>query len=759
MALINRVAAACHRLASKGWRQLLAKHGLDITKSDLAAELARPLTIDRTAPGFQDFCPAGTRGIEPGSLAASLLYHAFASPDVHPEGQLAAAADVYPTLAELDAVENYVYGLRPFDLVRDREVVVVVVAYQYRPAASSAHGYHADVAFSRTGVARVGTAPAAWDGARRSFRADPPGTNGIAVSPARYAAFLAEVKRPVAADPIMGRRDQDDRLRYFCFPVHKLFDGRDCVAGANISVTFREFHRNDKLRRVHKAGGVKVARGFDVDKPPFVRDSSNGGDLVTLREVGASVLVVPRHHATLVRTVKQKNTVTGKAEIVRFRVPPSRTHKRFASSLLIEAAADARRAPEYVNIRHRVVPKGSGQTIEDLQDRAPADFDFDNVVLKLGGYDAAHFVDDSCDGALVAVVKGLASSTKTLAAYSLVTAPDFFPLSDQFEITNWVRHDYQTNQEQFAQGAPWPLCEGRRAANLELPRPDAPQRKAFDRKDLTMTAVVGPAPRSLLAHAPERIKRFASFLPDAASNVFAPGWDISLGTDGRDVYYAAYGLGSPFPEDAKLCAALNSYWPAVAPDASRTFRYQSSPTAQPLLDGELGYHPDHPKVQAGLASSRGWDGEFGPFLETVDGEVYVNFASLNRSDYVSNTLRNQITVRLTASIDSAEMISRMEALKGCIAALPPGSDRVNRTRLWLVGAERVEDWKDVATRAHSTMVGKGYAYLFVLVDGEDELPGKTVTRLRIRVKTTFDCQVSDRGVVWREGAGPWHGSS
>src|SRR5262245_14410674 len=189
--------------------------------------------------------------------------------------------------------------------------------------------------------------------------------------------------------------------------------------------------------------------------------------------------------------------------------------------------------------------------------------------------------------------------------------------------------------------------------------------------------------------------RFASFLPDAAANVFAPGWNISLGTDGRDVYYAAYGLGSPFPEDAKLCAALNSFWPAVAPDASRTFGYQDdgSPTAIPLMDGELGYHPDHPRARAGeVASHRGRDGEYGPFLESVDGAEFVNFASIVRSDYVSNSLGKKLGVRLTAGIDSAELIRRMTVLRRALAALPPAGDRVNNTNLWLVTAEAVPGW-------------------------------------------------------------------
>src|SRR5262249_53523495 len=160
-----------------------------------------------------------------------------------------------------------------------------------------------------------------------------------------------------------------------------------------------------------------------------------------------------------------------------------------------------------------------------------------------------------------------------------------------------------------AQGAPWPLCEGRRPANLELPRPGALSKKAFDRNDETVVAIVGSRPLSVPEKAPARRKRFPSFLPDAASNEFEPGWDVSLANDGNGYFYAAFGLGSPFLEDAKLCAALNSFWPAVAPDASRTFNMgqkftYESPTAIPLMDNELGYHPDHRLVKAGRVQTK-----------------------------------------------------------------------------------------------------------------------------------------------------------
>jgi hypothetical protein len=225
----------------------------------------------------------------------------------------------------------------------------------------------------------------------------------------------------------MGRRAPNDKLRTFFFPVHKLFPGKNCIAGATIKLAFQEYHRNDKLQRVHKSGGIKAIKGFDLDEPPFVRDSQKSRDLVTLRKEGASVLVVPQQFGVLVRTAKQMNTSTKKNEIARF-VVPKENGNRYETSYLIEAdPSGARKAPEYVNIRHRVVPKGAGFAIEDMQSLPDNEF---KDLLEVGKYEAAHFIDDTSDGAVTAVVDGLPGKPRNLAAYSLVTAPDFFPLSD-----------------------------------------------------------------------------------------------------------------------------------------------------------------------------------------------------------------------------------------------------------------------------------------------------------------------------------------
>ncbi|MBI1872369.1 MAG: hypothetical protein HYS05_00600, partial [Acidobacteria bacterium] len=111
--LIDHVTAACQRLAQAGWADLFSAHGLNILASDLAAELHRELPdLDRAQPGFEDFALEGRRGIEPGRPSCSLLFHAFASPEVTHLNSATGCRDLkeFPTAAEIEAVENYVYG-------------------------------------------------------------------------------------------------------------------------------------------------------------------------------------------------------------------------------------------------------------------------------------------------------------------------------------------------------------------------------------------------------------------------------------------------------------------------------------------------------------------------------------------------------------------------------------------------------------------------------------------------------------------------
>ena len=756
MALIQDVAAIFARPQMAGWKQLLAQHGLDLTAADLAAELIRPLqTIDRTVPGFEDFCPDAVRGVEAGVPSKSLLYHALASPLVHPPSQGGGGADprAYPTLEELDTVENYIYSLSKLSSLNlPPGTVIAVFAYQYRIGTRSAHGMFADLSFSRTGLSRVGTAPANYDPVRRSFWVDAAGgIPGTAVTPGRFAAFLAS-STPSGLTGVIQDKLPNDKGRKFLFPFHKLFPGSECLTGAAaLAVAFSEFHRNEKLARVHTHGKIPPTPGFDLTKPPFIRDSVNSaGDLVTLKKAGASVLVVPTE-GPLVHSAKQRNSQSGVDEIVRFPVPAGTeaNKKRFWTSLQIELGQKiGRMAPEYVNIRHRVHSGAGTQTIEDLN-AMPKGGATDPMVdmVNAGGYDAAHFGDGTCDGYVLASVSGLTQAS--LPAYSLVTAPDFFPLVDQITISQWAAQNLVNLQDQFGQGSPEALSTGRLPVNPTL-LIAATGKAAFDRKDQTMTAVVSSVKigTNTQQSAPDIPipDNSTSHLPDAASDVFEPGWDVSAARDAQGEFNAAFGLGSPFPEDAKLCAALNSFWPAAAPDTTRTFGLHGSPfsTAIPMLDRELGYHPQHPLVLAhAVASSPGWDGEFGPFFE--QGHKFVNYADKQRSDYVSNALAGLVQVSLFSQVSADEFIGRMDALRACIRKLPVSPHVVSRSDLLLVTAEKIADWGLRPDRGDIRLQGPGALYVFAKVDSGNEQNTADVRRLRAPASDIFTCQLSVAG--------------
>jgi hypothetical protein len=380
MALINDVKRICDRLAPLGWHDLLltlTNGALDIQQlngASLTTALTAPLqSIDRNRDGFDDFHRSANRAITPGQPAHSLLYHALASPGVHPtqNNQPSPNGAGYATLDELDTLENFIYSLAASRQDLD-DTFIAVFAYQYRRGSRTTHLRHADLAFSRTGVARVGTAAYNYDASRRGFWIIPENNEEeLAVLPARYGVFLARRARPGVAGSIQGK--PQTAREQFLFPVHKLFDGRECLAGQNLSVDFLEYHRNEKLHRTHALsvadGGLPVPPGFDTDSLPYIRDSINGGDLVSLQRVGTSVLLVPTPHATLVRMVAQTNSITNKDQIVHFIVPPekliirpnspgSRSTRFETSTLEIPAFGADRLAPEYVNIRHRIDPTG-----------------------------------------------------------------------------------------------------------------------------------------------------------------------------------------------------------------------------------------------------------------------------------------------------------------------------------------------------------------------------------------------------------------
>ena len=766
MALIDDVFALCGRLADAGWAELLAAHGLDIrrpTPAALAAELARDLpAVRRAVSGFEDFAHEGRRGIEPGFPARSLLYHALASPNVL-TGATGQQLDLFPTLRELEVVENYVFGVHPprvADLLARvgaaaaaeglpasavrgfTQLAVVVFAGEYRPASQTCQKVHADMVFARTGVARVGTAGPNYDHARRGFLPES-GTDPFAfhVLPARYAAYLAvrlpgneKAFRPMRYQKQAAPDDGSDTDRAFWVPVHKLFDGKECLAGHTLTVRYTTEHVNEKI------GRVRVATGDDPavrDEPPF-RIRAGIAEVSADPDHGAG-LVIPVPHPRLVEPA-----VLADGTPATFVVKANRGF--FAAYQPRDpTGTGARPAPEYAHARTRVDDQGGEHDLNDLPDV--------EAQVNAGGYRARHYLDFTGDGWVAATVGGLAAEAGVAAAghpaYSLVTAPDFFPTCDQRELTEWA-HSTAVPQPptRLFEVVPDTLCDQRYAANVQLPG------HPFDPAEGTVTALVPllgqasgartePPPADALRH---------SHLPDDAAGVFAPGWDVSHDTAGDGTeHLAAYGLGSPFPEDSKLCAALSTFWPGVAPDSTQAMEPRSDNNRQrtvaPLTEEEIG--------QTGTLP---WDGVPGPRLLTAAGQEVAEYASFPHVDYVRTALDGRFTLWLTARVTPLEYETRVLGMALVNRALGPTRAEWNR---WVVAALRpvaAGDPEVVQARTNTGVTLAGpTVYRFTLYRRRPSQPSAADFRMRwvvVTDKRFFLVDPANRLVLGRRADAP-----
>ncbi len=644
MTLLEDVKKICERIVPAGWKDLLLKHGLDITAADLKKELDRELTtIDRTIPGFEDFALEGKRGIEPGNPSRSLLFHALASPNVINIGdETQPELTLFQTHAEIEIVENYVYGSNPPSILDLRKragnglLAIVVFAHEYRPAPETVHQKHADVCFSRTGVSRVGTTPLLYDNKLRGFLPfDEEDVNSIRVLPAKYSAFIAvQMKGDNNKFGPMRFRDKDNE-RNFWVPIHKIFNGSECIRDHNLNVSLSLHHINEKIRRIHieliKQGNDTGWKEPDISNSPFTF-SDGIAELSNDPNFGTG-LVVPIPHSPLVEIAKYKG------KDLSFMVPQNSSN--LSSSLNIPADDKGRRhASEYVHVRTRILNGNQ----DDLNEQP-------NVVgiVVSGGYSALHYIDFTGDGWVEVKCPELAIDfPRPIPAYSLVTAPDFFPNADQRELMDWWEKSVSSSIKNILWVVePLTLSDERICPNLQLTGAN------FRQEDTTVTAIVSLISEGTTGQTnlnEPRTSRHA-YLPDASSGVFAPGWDISLDATSSGIeHLAAYGLGSPFPEDSKLCAALSTFWPAVAPDASRTFQPNATgdpwPTVSPLTDEEIG-----------ITGSLPWDGEPGPHFS--DNGNSIEYMEFDHVDYTLNALKKKFSLSLTGKIDIKEYESRV----------------------------------------------------------------------------------------------------
>lgn len=707
LTLLEQVQAVCQRLAPHGWRELLLRvtgRALDLSSPHLGGALREPIKIDRRIAGFEDFALEGRCGIEPGSPAHSLLFHALASPNVQHDGG-GRPLTAFPTLAELDIVESYVYGVVPPELTALQRqaqalggsLAVVVFAREYRTARHTVHRRHADLCFARVGVARVGNAPAVYDGKRRAFdMLDAQDVYHLRVVPVRFAPYLA-VQMPGQRDLFGPMHFQDgavgqpsDESRRFWVPLHKLFAGPECLRDHDLHLNWKSYFQNEKLRRFHQYLTDRQLhsnwQGAVLDEYPFVLQGKVLATLASPAVYGPGI-VLPQPHPLAEKALHKGKPIGFEVAPAFFTdspgIKPTGLSTWFSTIQILRSddslASDylgtinppvGRVAPEYINARHELQPDGQTRDLNKYDDPTAR--------VARGGYQAQHYIDYTGDGWVsVDCPQLMHMGLPVLPAYVGIAPPDFFPQVSQRELMEW----WQTRAPDVIRNgvwciSPWALSDQRMAANITL-RQSGTGGAVFDGQDNTVTAIVshpGSGQGRPCAPVTTEAPLYTS-LPDGSNGLFDPGWDFSKdvvpanpaapSTPGTPpaMYLANYGLGTPFIEDAKLCAALGSFWPAVSPDATRVFEPNKRPEGDsmpwpsivPLTDEEIGSQP--------LPDGRRlpWDGVPGPQL-VLDGQGHqqMRYRRLEKVDYLN--LPNKLTAYLTARVDFSEYTARVLAM-------------------------------------------------------------------------------------------------
>ena len=565
------------------------------------------------------------------------------------------------------------------------------------------------------------------------------------VQPAKYSPYIAVQLKPSSLkEEFKGSfgplrynlEDLSDENRKFWVPLHKLFEGDECIKGLSLTITLKANHVNEKLKRIHieleKNPRYPKMESDKLNSPPY-RFTEGIADFSKTEEYPDNLLI-PVPHKSLVEVAQ----VNGKLST--FLVPQDKTNP-WAPSYLIPSSGNFRHAPEYVHVRHQHM---GNEKIDDLNE-APS------VIEKVrnGGYNAVHYIDYTGDGWIEASCPEIYAEfpRPTIPAYSLVTSPDFFPLVDQGDIMNWYIHSVPSpliDPNWFEPGGDnllKTLSDERFAPNIELNRDpmtgEVNKRYPFRKDDDTITAIIA-LPLSERQSALMRGQRLSSieytYLPDAASGVYAPGWDISLDYSDGIAHFAALRFGKSFSRRCKIMRCIESFWPAVSPDAGRTFwwsqpRDGTYPTISPLMDNEIHYNNNgHP-----------WDGYDGPRL--IDQST-VEYFKAEAVDYVNSALNNKFTLKQTHKVTSIEYKERILAVAKAFAALSTLSSIPAQSlkTMWLVISFRkllvIDD--DVKSAQRNTRgVLSGSVYRTEIVRGQSQNSSSDFKKMLIKVRERY----------------------
>ncbi|MGI9508237.1 MAG: hypothetical protein ACR2QJ_02675 [Geminicoccaceae bacterium] len=779
MPLIQDLHALLQRLEAGGWKPLFDRLGLDTGSDDLEADLLRDvedIAGVRGLDGFEELCSRAKRLVEPGKPAESVLFHAIASPAVRtaPDGTQLTA---FPTAADLDLAENVVFGLQPPSLADiearfpDQHLAVGVFAREYRQKAGTVHAQHADMIFSRTGITRVGTLPPHWEGKRRAYSPLEPDDDihAFRVLPCLYGVYITVQAKGDLEDfgPYKMDRTFDAQMKFqtapqshtrdaehdFWVPVHKLFSGSECLKGLVLDVSLDEKHINEKLRRIHLVN-MRRPSTFDtgfkspqIDGPPFIIEAGLAEFLDPETHGQGALSAVPRDRLIEPATIDGKPLATS--------VPRSNTLYASFNIPTVSIASPINRtgahtAPEWMHVRRQVRSNGSERDLNEFE--RVEEIVESGRVSTTNPYRARHYFDFTGDGWVSAKVMGLGSQIpRRVPSYSILSAPDFYPYVSQSNLLDWSMNSLPSLvREDLWETAPLALCDQRVAPNLALRRYGAP----FVPEDSSVSAMVG-LKDSAHDHGQTQSSETSdrtTFLPDGAAGFYAPGWATSIDFDPDDQawHLAAHGLGSPFPEDAKLCAAISAFWPAVAPDSSRTSpRDRGWRVVAPMTDREIGLDDAPP-----------WDGIMGPRVVRINDEDHLEEDDFAHVDYISSALDGQFTISETMKVDQKTYQARILATHRMVDMLRSVFGSSEFRMLSFAAADPADsDFQHVNERV-VTLSQPAHAFLMVdtdrtrplVKDPNDDARWLRQDRISARIKVFVD----DNGmIVWRRDNGDW----
>lgn len=186
---------------------------------------------------------------------------------------------------------------------------------------------------------------------------------------------------------------------------------------------------------------------------------------------------------------------------------------------------------------------------------------------------------------------------------------------------------------------------------------------------------------------------------------------------------------------------MSTFWPAVAPDAGRSFS-DIYPTVSPMTDEEIVEQP--------------WDGVVGPVEVSRNGEQVVEYANFDYVDYINSSLEEKFSLALTGKVDFKEYTTRILAI---VRAYQASNIDGNEKRQWAILNFRAVDSSDrnlqeAQNQTETTLQSQIYNVEFFLRGSQTAHPSDlTKVQVAIRDRISVFVGVLPQVLVKRNGQG------